>query len=132
MLEAFVAAGYLTPEEANERPSARPSLAELSDDDLLGEVRRRMQGGQSWGDGEPSGPEDEGGGPSAAEQKESPRTEAPTDHADGIVLHLRAGEDIPAELLDKLAAYVPGVEPGLRIPEQEQAGEENQDPGDDG
>lgn len=47
VLEAFVAAGFLTPEEASEIPSAPPSLASLDDDELLAEVRRRMQGGQS-------------------------------------------------------------------------------------
>ena len=47
VLEAFIAAGFLTPEEASEIPSAPPSLASLDDDDLLAEVRRRMQGGQS-------------------------------------------------------------------------------------
>ena len=47
VLEAFVAAGFLTPEEARETPSAPPTLASLNDDELLAEVRRRMQGGQS-------------------------------------------------------------------------------------
>ena len=47
VLEAFIAAGFLTPEEAGETPSAPPSLASLDDDELLAEVRRRMQGGQS-------------------------------------------------------------------------------------
>ena len=47
VLEAFIAAGFLTPEEASEIPSAPPSLASLDDDELLAEVRRRMQGGQS-------------------------------------------------------------------------------------
>lgn len=44
VLEAFVAAGFLTSEEAGERPSAPPSLAGLDDDALLDEVRRRMRG----------------------------------------------------------------------------------------
>lgn len=47
VLEAFIAAGFLTPEEARETPSAPPTLASLDDDELLAEVRRRMQGGQS-------------------------------------------------------------------------------------
>lgn len=46
VLEAFVAAGFLTAAEAGEKPSAPPSLASLSGDELLDEVRRRMQGGQ--------------------------------------------------------------------------------------
>lgn len=41
--EAFVAAGYITEEEAKVRPAARPSLDDLSDADLLNEVRRRME-----------------------------------------------------------------------------------------
>lgn len=50
VLEAFIAAGFLTAAEAGEKPSAAPSLASLSADDLLKEVRRRMEGGQSWGE----------------------------------------------------------------------------------
>lgn len=42
VLEAFVAAGFLTPAEANERPVAAPSLDSLSDDELVDEIRRRM------------------------------------------------------------------------------------------
>ena len=42
VLEAFVAAGFLTPEEANETPTATPSLGSLTDEQLLHEVRRRM------------------------------------------------------------------------------------------
>ena len=49
VLEAFVAAGFLTPREAAERPSAPPSLAALDDDALLVEVRRRMRGGHHEG-----------------------------------------------------------------------------------
>ena len=41
--EAFVAAGYITEEEAKVRPAARPSLDDLSDMDLLDEVRKRME-----------------------------------------------------------------------------------------
>ena len=43
VLEAFVAAGFLTPEEAGERPSAPPSLASLTDEELIEEVGRRMK-----------------------------------------------------------------------------------------
>lgn len=46
VLEAFVAAGFLTPEEAAERPTAPPSLAQLTDDQLLDEVRARMSEGR--------------------------------------------------------------------------------------
>ncbi len=49
VLEAFIAAGFLTPDEAGEKPSAPPSLVSLDDDDLLDEVRRRMHGGSSEG-----------------------------------------------------------------------------------
>lgn len=44
VLEAFVAAGFLTPAEAGERPTERPSLATWSDDELLDEVRKRLKG----------------------------------------------------------------------------------------
>jgi transcriptional regulator with XRE-family HTH domain len=44
VLEAFIAAGFLTPEEADEKPSAPPSLASLSDEELLDAVRARMKG----------------------------------------------------------------------------------------
>lgn len=46
VLEAFVAAGYLTPEEANEQPTARPSLTELSSDELIHEIARRLKAGE--------------------------------------------------------------------------------------
>jgi len=42
VVEAFVAAGFITGEEAGERPAAAPSLDDLTDDELLAEVRRRM------------------------------------------------------------------------------------------
>lgn len=42
VLEAFVAAGFLTPQEAKQRPAAAPSLDSLSDDELLAEVRSRL------------------------------------------------------------------------------------------
>lgn len=43
VLEAFIAAGYLTPEEANEQPAARPSLADLPNDELIAEIARRLK-----------------------------------------------------------------------------------------
>lgn len=46
VLEAFIAAGFLTADEAAQRPTAPPSLATLDDDELLEEIRRRMRGGQ--------------------------------------------------------------------------------------
>ena len=49
VLEAFVAAGFLTPQEAGERPASAPSLTELDDDDLLEEVGRRMRRGGTDG-----------------------------------------------------------------------------------
>jgi hypothetical protein len=48
VLEAFIAAGFLTSEEAGEQPSAPPSLASMDDDDLLDEVRARMKGERGW------------------------------------------------------------------------------------
>lgn len=41
VLEAFVAAGFLTPDEAEERPIGRPSLESFSVTELLSEVSRR-------------------------------------------------------------------------------------------
>lgn len=43
VLEAFVAAGFLTGAEAKERPTERPSLSSLTDDQLVDEIRRRMR-----------------------------------------------------------------------------------------
>lgn len=51
VLEAFVAAGFLTATEAKQRPTAAPSLDSFSDDQLVEEVRRRMKrGGEHGGD----------------------------------------------------------------------------------
>lgn len=47
VLEAFIAAGFLTPTEAGEVPSATPSLTSLSDEELLEEVAKRMREGGS-------------------------------------------------------------------------------------
>jgi transcriptional regulator with XRE-family HTH domain len=41
VLEAFVAAGFLTPEEASAKPALAPALDELSDEELLQELLRR-------------------------------------------------------------------------------------------
>lgn len=46
VIEAFVAAGFLTPEEAKERPTAPPSLDGLSSEQLLDELGRRVSGGR--------------------------------------------------------------------------------------
>jgi len=42
VLEAFVAAGFLTKEEANQRPSAPASVAQLTNEELAAEVSRRL------------------------------------------------------------------------------------------
>jgi len=47
VLEAFVAAGFLTPEEADQQPSEPPTLAIVDDDALLAEIRIRMRRGES-------------------------------------------------------------------------------------
>lgn len=63
VLEAFIAAGFLTPDEAGQRPASAPSLTELDDDDLLKEVGRRMrEGGSSASTGEPGEKSPGGGG----------------------------------------------------------------------
>ena len=43
VLEAFVAAGFLTPAEARMRPAAAPDFSQLSNDELLELVRARMR-----------------------------------------------------------------------------------------
>lgn len=43
VLEGFVAAGYLTPEEAGEAPTPAPSLGVFTDSELLAEIAIRMQ-----------------------------------------------------------------------------------------
>lgn len=42
VLEAFVAAGFLSEEEARQRPIGKPNLSTLSNDDLVAEVGRRL------------------------------------------------------------------------------------------
>lgn len=42
VLEAFVAAGFLSKEEAKERPRARPRLELIEDAELLAELGRRL------------------------------------------------------------------------------------------
>lgn len=62
VLEAFLAAGFLTPEEANARPTPAPDLSALTNDELLALVRERMsQGGGAHGTGAaPMNPPDSG------------------------------------------------------------------------
>lgn len=51
VLEAFVEAGFLTAEEAKQRPTAAPSLSSLSDDQLVDEIRERLRkAGEHGGD----------------------------------------------------------------------------------
>lgn len=42
VLEAFVAAGFLTAAEARQRPAAVPSVGSLANDELLDEIRKRL------------------------------------------------------------------------------------------
>lgn len=44
VLATFVKAGYLTPEEANTPPSARPDWARVTDDELLEQISARLKG----------------------------------------------------------------------------------------
>lgn len=60
VLEAFIAAGFLDPQEAGQRPAAPPSLDQLSDDDLLDELRARLRRGDDGGNTAPKKPS---GGP---------------------------------------------------------------------
>lgn len=52
VLETFVAAGFLSSDEAGQRPSAPPNPARMSDDALLDEVRRRLKGANDAGNAE--------------------------------------------------------------------------------
>ncbi len=76
VLEAFIAAGFLSPEEAGERPSAPPSLASLSNDELLDAVRARMNGGSDAGDAEAQKNGDDDGGVGAV-RKFGPKKPGP-------------------------------------------------------
>jgi transcriptional regulator with XRE-family HTH domain len=42
VLEAFLAAGFLTPEEAGETPAQRHSIGTISNEELLAEIRARF------------------------------------------------------------------------------------------
>lgn len=90
VLEAFVAAGFLTAQEAGERPAAAPPLADLTNKELLVEIERRMEGDTDVGNtdqktpgpGEPGMPPIEllaayrQDGPSAYEQQVDDQDEA--------------------------------------------------------
>lgn len=64
VLEAFIAAGFLTADEAKVRPAAAPDYSQLSNDELLELVRSRMQeGGGAHADrAAPNTPPDSGPG----------------------------------------------------------------------
>lgn len=49
VLEAFINAGFLSPDEAGETPGGMPDVTQLDDDELLAEVRRRMKEGDHDG-----------------------------------------------------------------------------------
>lgn len=81
VLEAFIAAGFLTPEEAGERPRQAPSLDELDDSELLDEVARRMRRGETNGD--PEAPEKtRNGGPTPLRQYPSMQDKAARNRRD--------------------------------------------------
>lgn len=44
ILQAFIAAGYLTPEEAGQTPTAEPDAATVPTLDLIEEIRTRIAG----------------------------------------------------------------------------------------
>lgn len=101
VLEAFIAARFLTAEEARERPSAAPSLDTLEDEQLLDEIRRRMRHVQA---------------------EEAPKNQAPGSGADGNVTEL------PAAAYPKTGRQSSGRRQAQR---HEQLGEESQDSGTD-
>src|SRR5690606_3535974 len=53
-LTALIAAGYLTPQEAGQKPAAPPVLSALTDEQLLDEVRGRMRRGEGSGAEQPA------------------------------------------------------------------------------
>jgi len=61
VLEAFIAAGFLTAQEAGEQPTALPlsPVKSLTDDELLDEVRRRLS--LRGGSAPPAGAVEDGG-----------------------------------------------------------------------
>lgn len=75
VLEAFIAAGFLTEKEAKVRPAGRPDFSQLSNDELLELVRARME------------ERGEHGGDTAA-------TKAPGSGPDNNVSPLRTREDM--------------------------------------
>lgn len=87
VLEAFVAAGYLTPEEANEQPTARPSLTDLSSDELIHEIARRLKAGEQ-GERDTSPMNQAGDGPADDWPHFDP------DERTETVTHLRARGDL--------------------------------------
>ena len=90
VLEAFLAAGFLTLEDAGETPSVPPSLATLGDDDLLDEVRRRMARGTHE--------RDETNGDTPAAAKKMPSAD------DAVTIAARHSEDrLIAALEDEMA-----------------------------
>lgn len=106
VLEAFVAAGFLTPEEAKQRPSAAPSLASLTDDDLLNEVRRRMAGGSDAG---------------------TTREKSPRPRESGTVHHLRAARTLKGDPAGKREREWSQL--GEESQHRDGLGEESQDDG---
>lgn len=79
VLEAFIVAGFLTPEEADEQPAGRLNPAEMDDEELIAEIWRRFKEGGPDGrqpeaekmimtDGGADGESGEGGGPTLSGQ----------------------------------------------------------------
>lgn len=67
VLEAFIAAGFLTEKEAKARPAGRPDFSQLSNDELLELVRARMTDGGEHG-GNTAATKDPGSGPDNVHQ----------------------------------------------------------------
>lgn len=80
VLEAFVAAGFLTAEEANERPAAAPKLDELSDKDLVDAIAARLAKAKekSWDSGQSSPEDGDGEGGAVASMTDATDDDAAT------------------------------------------------------
>lgn len=106
-----------------------PDYSQLSDETLIGILRSRLERGGQRDAGTADAQKNHAGRVSPP----APDPRVDLVHLDeDVVVHLHRGDEIPAELVEQLAAYAPGIDAGRVIPEQEQAGEEDQDARDEG
>lgn len=92
-VEALIAAGYLTENEAADVVTIRPVAADLTDDALLDEVRRRMTGGSNAVEDD-----EEQGAPSQAAKSQKTSDDA-EDRATGAVRNIGKASEQSREVL---------------------------------